>query len=156
MPTCPHFSSFWPEPKMTTNPESLQKWDPISTTKRRTNKNAHRSWLKKTKKIKDYDRIGWEFQRRPIPPWRVNPSPQDPCNIFPPLAWSDLAWPDLIWSDLIGSSRDFIGFSVPTWPPKPTQIVQKSRPRGLPILTSFFDRFWIDFWSILVTPELTK
>ena len=35
MPTCPHFSSFWPEPKMTTNPESLQKWDPISTTKKK-------------------------------------------------------------------------------------------------------------------------
>ena len=37
MPTCPHFSSFWPEPKMTTNPESLQKWDPISTTKKKNN-----------------------------------------------------------------------------------------------------------------------
>ena len=45
---------------------------------------------------------------------------------------------------------------APTWPPKSTKIHEKSMPRCLPILTSFFDRFLIDFCSQLRPPEPSK
>ena len=40
-------------------------------------------------------------------------------------------------------------FSTPTCLPKFTKIAQKSMPRCLPMLNSFFDRFLIDFCSQL-------
>ena len=45
---------------------------------------------------------------------------------------------------------------VPTWPPKLTNIHEKSMSRWLPILTSFFNRFLIDFYSQLQPPEPSK
>ena len=42
-------------------------------------------------------------------------------------------------------------FSTPTWLPKSTKINQKSMPRCLPMLTSFFDRSLNDFCSQLTT-----
>ena len=47
----------------------------------------------------------------------------------------------------------FARFSTPTCLPKSTKIDQKSMPRCLPLLTSFFDRFLIDFCSQLGPPE---
>ena len=47
-------------------------------------------------------------------------------------------------------------FSTPTWLPKSTKIDQKSMPRCLHMLTSFFDRFLIDFGSQLGPPNLEK
>ena len=44
----------------------------------------------------------------------------------------------------------------PTWPPKSTKIDEKSMPRCLPMLTSFFDRFLIDVYSQLGHPEPSK
>jgi len=44
----------------------------------------------------------------------------------------------------------------PTWPPKTIKIDEKSMPRGLRMLTCFFDRFWIDFCSQLRPPEPLK
>ena len=55
---------------------------------------------------------------------------------------------------LLGSI--FARFSTPTCLPKSTKIAQKSMPRCLPMLTSFFDRFLIDFYSQLRPPEPTK
>ena len=45
---------------------------------------------------------------------------------------------------------------VPTWLPKSTKIHEKSMPRYLPIMTSFFDRFLIEFWPQLRPPEPSK
>ena len=42
---------------------------------------------------------------------------------------------------------------APTWPSKSTKIHEKSMPRCLPIMTSFFDRFLIDFCSQLGPPN---
>ena len=50
----------------------------------------------------------------------------------------------------------FAPFSTPTWLPKSTKIDEKSMPRCLPMLTSFFDRFLIDFYSQLGPPEPSK
>ena len=47
-------------------------------------------------------------------------------------------------------------FCLPTWLPKSTKIDEKSMPRCLPMLTSFFDRFLIDFYSQLQPPESQK
>ena len=47
-------------------------------------------------------------------------------------------------------------FCFPTWVPKSTKIDEKSMPSCLPILTSFFDRFLIDFGSQLGPPEPKK
>ena len=47
-------------------------------------------------------------------------------------------------------------FSIPTCLPKSTKIAQKSMPRCLPMLNSFFDRFLIDFCSQLGPPEPKK
>ena len=47
-------------------------------------------------------------------------------------------------------------FGFPTWLPKSTKIDEKSMPRCLPMLTSFFDRFFIDFCSQLGPPEPPK
>merc|ERR1712115_6054 len=46
--------------------------------------------------------------------------------------------------------------SLPPWLPKSTKIDEKSMPRCLPMLTSFFDRFLIDFYSQLGPPESSK
>ena len=45
-------------------------------------------------------------------------------------------------------------FCLPTWLPKSTNIDEKSMPRCLLMLTSFFNRFLIHFCSRLVTPKL--
>ena len=45
---------------------------------------------------------------------------------------------------------------APTWPPKSTKINEKSMPRCLPKMTSFFDRFLIDFCSQFGPPEPQK
>ena len=50
----------------------------------------------------------------------------------------------------------FARFSTPTCLPKSTKIAQKSMPRCLPMLNSFFDRFLIDFCSQLGPPEPKK
>ena len=42
---------------------------------------------------------------------------------------------------------------APTWLPKSIKIHEKSMPRCLPIMTSFFDRFLIDFCSQLGPPN---
>ena len=42
---------------------------------------------------------------------------------------------------------------APTWPSKSTKIHEKSMPRCHPIMTSFFDRFLIDFCSQLGPPN---
>ena len=42
---------------------------------------------------------------------------------------------------------------APTWPSKSTKIHEKSMPRCLPIMTSFFDRFLFDFCSQLGLPN---
>ena len=47
-------------------------------------------------------------------------------------------------------------FCLPTWLPKSTKIDEKSMPRCLPMLTSSFDRFLIDFYSQLRPPESQK
>ena len=47
-------------------------------------------------------------------------------------------------------------FCLPTCLPKSTKIDEKSMPRCLPMLTSFFDRFLIDFYSQLGPPEPSK
>ena len=61
--------------------------------------------------------------------------------------WSSF---DVILTSIFGR------FSTPTWLPKSTKIDQKSMPRCLPMLTSFFDRFLIDFGSQLGPPNLEK
>jgi hypothetical protein len=43
-----------------------------------------------------------------------------------------------------------------TWPPKSTKIHEKSMPRGLPKLSSFFNGFLMDFWCQLQPPEPSK
>ena len=45
---------------------------------------------------------------------------------------------------------------APSWPPKSTKIHEKSMPRGFPKLSSFFDRFLIDFYSQLRPLEPSK
>ena len=50
----------------------------------------------------------------------------------------------------------FLRFSIPTCLPKSTKIDQKSMPRCLPMLNSFFDRFLIDFCFQLGPPEPKK
>ena len=45
---------------------------------------------------------------------------------------------------------------APTWPSKSTKIHEKSIPRCLPIMTSFCDRFLIDFCSQLGPPNLAN
>ena len=42
---------------------------------------------------------------------------------------------------------------APTWPSKSTNINEKSMPRCLPIMISFFDRFLVDFCSQLGPPN---
>ena len=44
-------------------------------------------------------------------------------------------------------------FSLPTWSPKSRKIDQKSMPRWLPMLTSFLDRFFLEFYSQLGPSE---
>ena len=44
-------------------------------------------------------------------------------------------------------------FSLPTWSRKSRKIDQKSMPRWLPMLTSFLDRFFLDFCSQLGPSE---
>ena len=44
-------------------------------------------------------------------------------------------------------------FSLPTWSPKSNKIDQKSMPRWLLMLTSFLDRFFLDFCSQLGPSE---
>ena len=51
---------------------------------------------------------------------------------------------------------DFDSVSLPTWSPKSRKIDQKSMPRWLPMLTSFLDRFFIDFCSQLGASEPEK
>ena len=43
-----------------------------------------------------------------------------------------------------------------TWPPKSTKIHEKSMPRGLPKLSSFFNGLLMDFWCQLQPPEPSK
>ena len=52
--------------------------------------------------------------------------------------------------------RFFMPTSLPTCLPKSTKIDEKSMPRCLPMLTSFFDRFGIDFYCQLAPPEPQK
>ena len=47
-------------------------------------------------------------------------------------------------------------FCFPTWLPKSTKIDEKSMPRCLPILISFFGRFLMGFCSQLRPPEPQK
>ena len=47
-------------------------------------------------------------------------------------------------------------FCLPTWPPKPSKIDQKSMLKSLPFLLAFFDRFLINFWSQLRSPKTKK
>ena len=47
-------------------------------------------------------------------------------------------------------------FCLPTCLPKSTKLDEKSMPRCLCMLTSFFDRCLIDFYSQLRTPESQK
>ena len=57
------------------------------------------------------------------------------------------------WIDFVSI---FDPILAPTWPPKSTKIHEKSMPRCLPKMTSFFDRFLIDFWSQFGPPEPQK
>ena len=55
--------------------------------------------------------------------------------------------------------RSFIDFPsnlAPFWPPKSKKIGEKSMSRWLPIITSFFDRFLIDFCFQLRPPDSSK
>ena len=55
---------------------------------------------------------------------------------------------------------DFLSIFDPnlmaTWPPKSTKIHEKSMPRCLPKMSSFFDRFLVDFWCQLRPPDPSK
>ena len=89
------------------------------------------------------------YQPQSAPPWRPTwrlQAPQDASQIPPrrPKMSQDSFW------------CHFASKNLPTWLPKSTKIDEKSMPRYHPMLTSFFDRFLIDFWSIFRPPEPQK
>ena len=59
--------------------------------------------------------------------------------------------PALLFRCLFGPI--FARFLTPTCLPKSTKIAQKSMPRCLPMMRSFFDRCLIDFGTLLPSPE---
>ena len=75
-----------------------------------------------------------------------------PINLCTPV-WERFKKISRFWSpfgSILGTNK------VPTWLQKSIKIGPKSMPRYLPMLTSFFDRFLIDFYSQLRPPEPTK
>ena len=85
---------------------------------------------------------GWEVPKRAAGSW------SDFLAILVTFFFSSL------FRCLFGSI--FVRFSTPTCLPKSTKIDQKSMPRCLPILVSFFDHFLMGFCSQLRPPEPQK
>ena len=84
-----------------------------------------------------------------MPPRRPKTPPRQPKT--PPRCLLIKFFLASVFQCLFGSIFD--PNLAPTWPPKPTKIHEKSMPRCLPIMTSFFDRFLIDFCSQLGPPN---
>ena len=57
------------------------------------------------------------------------------------------------WIDFLSM---FVPNLAPTWPPKSIKIHEKSMPRYLPIMTSSFNPFLIDFYCQLRPPQPSK
>ena len=89
------------------------------------------------------------FQR---PTWRLKP-PQDASKTPPNRLLFGICFSMPFWIHFLSIFHLNL---APTWPPKSPKIHEKSMPRCLLILTSFFDRFLIDVYSKLRPPEPSK